>query len=229
MIYVISDIHGNIDALRVFFKNTKINATDKIYALGDYVGYYYNPNKCLNLLRKKKVECIKGNHDINLLNIKNKPNLINKYVKKYGYAYKEAMNKLTNENLIFIKKMKTKKIVKFKNCTALLSHGSPWQNDFYIYPDVKKNILNRFKKYKQDIFFVGHTHRACKLKISNKKIYNPGSIGQPRDGIKGSNWLTFDPLTKKVTFYNKKYATTILKKSVKKKDPNKFKELTKYL
>ena len=62
MIYIISDIHGNIDALKKFFKSIYLKPEDKIYALGDYVGYYYHPNECLNLLRKYKVNCIKGNH-----------------------------------------------------------------------------------------------------------------------------------------------------------------------
>ena len=42
MIYVISDIHGNIDALKSF-KEAKPSKKDQIYALGDYVGYYYWP------------------------------------------------------------------------------------------------------------------------------------------------------------------------------------------
>ena len=54
MIYVISDIHGNIDALKKFFKQIKLTSNDNVIALGDYIGYYYDANECLNLLRKKK-------------------------------------------------------------------------------------------------------------------------------------------------------------------------------
>ena len=57
MIFVISDIHGNIDALKKFFNSIKIKPGDKIYSLGDYMGYYYHSNKCLNLLRKKGKLC----------------------------------------------------------------------------------------------------------------------------------------------------------------------------
>ena len=88
MIYVISDIHGNYDALKVFFKKIKIKKVDSIIALGDYVGYYYELNKCINLLREKKVICLKGNHDENFLNSINDKKKINFFSLKYGNAYK---------------------------------------------------------------------------------------------------------------------------------------------
>ena len=37
MIYVISDIHGNIDALKKFFKQIKLTSNDNVIALGDYI------------------------------------------------------------------------------------------------------------------------------------------------------------------------------------------------
>ena len=51
MIYVISDIHGNYDALKIFFKKVNINDGDLVISLGDYIGYYYESNECINLLR----------------------------------------------------------------------------------------------------------------------------------------------------------------------------------
>ena len=63
----------------------------------------------------------------------------------------------------------------------------------------KKN-LKKFLRYKHEIFFVGHTHRKHIHKFKNKTIYNPGSIGQPRDGIKGINWHNLIHFQKKLLF-----------------------------
>ena len=35
------------------FKQIKLTSNDNVIALGDYIGYYYDANECLNLLRKK--------------------------------------------------------------------------------------------------------------------------------------------------------------------------------
>lgn len=229
MIYIISDIHGNIDALEKFFDSIKIQSKDKIYALGDYVGYYYYPNECLNLLRKYKVNCIKGNHDINLIkSIKNKK-LLKEFCKKYGNSYEETVKKITIKNLNFLKNMKKNMKIIFSDYKVLLSHGAPWKNDCYIYPNVDRKTLNKFLDYDYDIFFVGHTHRKYTHKHKKKIIYNPGSVGQPRDGNKGINWIEFDPKYKSISFKNRRYNTSKIKQEIKIKDEEKYHKLVKYL
>jgi predicted phosphodiesterase len=52
-IAIISDIHGNYDALKAVLKDIKKLKIDKIYCLGDIVNYYYEPHKCINILIKK--------------------------------------------------------------------------------------------------------------------------------------------------------------------------------
>ena len=59
----ISDIHGNYDALKEVFKQIKKLNIKKTYCLGDIVNYYYEPGKCIDLLIKNKVRCIRGNHE----------------------------------------------------------------------------------------------------------------------------------------------------------------------
>ena len=51
----ISDIHGNYSALSAVFREIKRLNIKKIYCLGDIVNYYYDPDKCINLLRKYKI------------------------------------------------------------------------------------------------------------------------------------------------------------------------------
>ena len=59
----ISDIHGNFDALKAAMLDIKKNKIEKIFCLGDIVNYYYEPHKCIDLLIKNNVKCIKGNHE----------------------------------------------------------------------------------------------------------------------------------------------------------------------
>ena len=53
-IALISDIHGNYDALKAVLKDIKKLKINKVYCLGDIVNYYYEPNKCIDIFIKKK-------------------------------------------------------------------------------------------------------------------------------------------------------------------------------
>ena len=60
---IISDIHGNYDALKAVLKDIKKFKINEIYCLGDIVNYYYEPHKCIDIFIKKKIKSIKGNHE----------------------------------------------------------------------------------------------------------------------------------------------------------------------
>lgn len=181
------------------------------------------------MLIKKKVICIRGNHDNNYLNAQKNSNLLNLFAKKYGNAYLELDKKLNKKYVSYIKNMKNNLSVNFDSCKVKFSHGAPWKNNEYIYPDCKKKILDRFLKYKEDIFFIGHTHRKMKKKIKNKTIYNPGSIGQPRDSFSTTNWIEFDTKKLLIKFCQTKYDNKKIIKQIFHKDYQKFEKLVKYI
>jgi len=60
---IISDIHGNYEALKsVLTELDKYNVTE-IYCLGDVVGYYSQVNECCDELIERNIPCLMGNHD----------------------------------------------------------------------------------------------------------------------------------------------------------------------
>ena len=60
---VISDIHGNSDALAEVLKKAKEENVEHLLVLGDLVGYYYHPDKIMKLLSEWSFDIIKGNHE----------------------------------------------------------------------------------------------------------------------------------------------------------------------
>ena len=58
---VLSDIHGNLAALRAVLGD--IGSVDAVWCLGDVVGYGPNPNECVELVRQHAAICLAGNHD----------------------------------------------------------------------------------------------------------------------------------------------------------------------
>ena len=59
---IISDIHGNLEALRAVLADIEAKNVDEIYCLGDVVGYGPNPCECVDLVMELDV-CLLGNHD----------------------------------------------------------------------------------------------------------------------------------------------------------------------
>lgn len=226
-ICVISDIHGNYDALKKCITEARKLNIEKYLCLGDYVGYYYEPDKCIDLLLDLNAICIKGNHEKIFLDlIKNKKKL-NYYVSKYGNGIKFALKKLKKKHISFIKKLpNTKKIIINKK-KILLCHGSPWKNNEYIYPNKFNKFKRKLSTYNFDNILLGHTHVQMKRKIDTKIILNPGSVGQPRDGEGLIKWLIIDYSKMRYEFKKTFFDNSRLKRQVKSYDKNKI-DLLKY-
>jgi diadenosine tetraphosphatase ApaH/serine/threonine PP2A family protein phosphatase len=62
MIAILSDIHGNLEALRAVLSDVERHGAEGIYCLGDVVGYGPNPRECLDLALGFRMTLL-GNHD----------------------------------------------------------------------------------------------------------------------------------------------------------------------
>jgi diadenosine tetraphosphatase ApaH/serine/threonine PP2A family protein phosphatase len=62
MIAILSDIHGNLEALHAVLADAEQQGADAVYCLGDVVGYGANPRECLDIARGFRITLL-GNHD----------------------------------------------------------------------------------------------------------------------------------------------------------------------
>ena len=187
----LSDIHGNYKAFRKVISELSDARIDRIYYLGDYLNYFKDGDKCLDLIIETQTGCIKGNHEQIILDIIDGKSKLYKYKNKYNDSVKDTLKKLKNRHIDFLKKLKDKKVIKINKKKLLLAHGSPWDPKFYCYPNKKKIWENKINNYKYNIIILGHTHYKMRIKCKNKLILNPGSIGQPRDGSAHGSWLEY--------------------------------------
>ena len=184
-IAIISDIHGNYEALKTVLKDIRKLKIDKIYCLGDLVNYYYEPDKCINIFIRKKIQSIKVNHENILFSTFKNENKKKYYSRIYGHSININIKKLKHKHIIFLKKLKKRLTIQIKNLKIILAHGSPWSENTYIYPNFKKKIKDNLAKYKADYIFLGHTHIPMNVKINNKtSVINPGSVGPKMRSLK---------------------------------------------
>lgn len=177
---ILSDIHANLYALEVVVELLEKENISKLLILGDIIGYYYNPKEVLDLLKKFDICCVKGNHEQMLEDVI-KDSCKREFIKqKYGNGIEIALQTLEQKDIDYLKSLPHNQIIEINSIKIWLCHGSPWDMNYYIYPDAKSSEIDKFDDYKSDYIFFGHTHYATIFEKSNKKIINPGSVGQSR-------------------------------------------------
>ena len=213
---ILSDVHGNYDALEAVLTKAKKKGINDFIFCGDLIGYYYEPGKCFDILSKFQVDYIKGNHEIMLEDyLKNKIKKEDILV-KYGNGLFKAIEQLSEKQINFLLSLDHSKTIKVNKKLIKISHGSPWSPHDYIYSNSSDETFKKFASCKEDIFILGNTHRQMNIKKYSKIIFNPGSVGQPRD-IKGkAAWATLDKENFEVDFFCEEYNKDNLLQKVKK-------------
>ena len=176
---VISDVHANLPALESVLTELERIGVDDIIHCGDIVGYNSFPNEVINCFRDYKIKTILGNHDEAVIN-----GTVDGFNEHAAIAVTWTKKILTLKNLNYLKKLKFQMNLRYGKNTIKLFHGSPWNlNDYILEKDVDSNLLEITNA---DILIFGHTHQPYIKKFHNKYVFNPGSVGQPRD----NNWRT---------------------------------------
>ena len=91
---LLSDIHANAHALEAVLKSAKKKNVEKLLCCGDYVGYYYEPDRVIDLLDEWDWDGISGNHETMLLDWLNEKNR-NEIIVKYGSGISTAAEQLS--------------------------------------------------------------------------------------------------------------------------------------
>lgn len=202
---LLSDIHGNCYALKAVLDALKHKDVDTLIITGDFVGYYFWPSEVFNLLKKWNVVAICGNHDRMLESAMNDKSYRLKVLKKYGSGLEAAIKELDGETLRWLMRLPNSLEYETKDGNILLCHGSPWDGDEYVYPDLNDESLNRYIDLNVGWVIQGHTHYPMHKKIGDISVINPGSVGQPRNGETGAQWALLDTESGKVIHFCEQY------------------------
>lgn len=183
----ISDIHGNLPALQTTLADVDACEVDKIYCLGDLVGYYSQINEVIDLIRSREIPCLMGNHDYALVNnagvIERSRTCTNVLTRQLEY--------ITKDNFDFLKSLPSEMAIESTSGKIYCVHGGLNDHlDEYL-PELNNNYFSNLDK---EIKYVvtAHNHLAKVCQFINVIYANTGSIGQPRDHDPKASWLLFD-------------------------------------
>lgn len=181
------DVHSNLPALKKVAAAAEFRGADKIVCLGDVVGYAAQPNECVEFIASlakklgKKFACVQGNHD--WATVTGDASWFNPLAAR---AIAWTRSRIKPRNLAFLAALPQKLEFRAEGKKFFVVHGSPRDALFeYVYPDDEALLRSLLRQARADVLAMGHTHvpfaREFHEKSSAKLVFNPGSVGQPRD------------------------------------------------
>jgi len=211
---IFSDVHGNLFGLQRVLQFARREGIDKLYCLGDLVGYHGYPAECIDRIRGHGIPSVKGNHEGLLLG---ELSGFSRIAERAQHSLKVTRGLLTTESVEFLRQLPFSIGLSER---ILLLHANFW--------DVKQTI-NTIEKARRNfeamqernlwLTFFGHTHRpeafiADKdlqhiqrvgfdhpIDLDEERYYliNPGTVGVRRHGLPYS-FVVYDETRKQVQY-----------------------------
>src|SRR3990172_12337150 len=147
---IISDIHGNLEALESVLDDIERRKVDSILCLGDIIGYGPNPNECVELIKSKAKIILAGNHDYAPLG-KIDISYFNPWARS---AIEWTRGELSEESVEFLLSLPLK--AEIDGFTIV--HATPYHPQEWNYIITIGDAIKNFPEFKNQICFIGHSH-----------------------------------------------------------------------
>ena len=177
-IAVLSDIHSNLEALESVI--TSLGTYDALFCLGDLVGYGAQPNEVIERVHRLRPQMlIAGNHDYAVANSDTSG-----FAPHAAAAVEWTRNELRQENMDYLMTLPQDAAFKDQGLQVKAYHGSPKDplNEYIFSGTPEYIIISMIESAGADVLLVGHTHTPMNIRTGSGHMFNPGSVGQPRDG-----------------------------------------------
>jgi len=188
---IISDIHGNYEALTAVLDVIDEMDVDGIVCLGDVVGYGANPNEVVELVRSRADVTVRGNHDQAAV-VPAEEAYFNSWAVQ---AIRWTRDELTEDNLDYLRSLMYESFL----ADVRLVHASPGEPEKWRYILSPQAAAQEFSTFDESFCFIGHSHvpmivlrteigtselleGEVALPAGARVLMNVGSVGQPRNG-----------------------------------------------
>ena len=217
---ILTDIHGNAEALEAVLAAAAEEPFDQILLLGDLVGYGAGPNEVIEAVRalSKPTHVIRGNHDKVVAQIEDGSG----FNRVALAAVEWTIDELRSEHLDYVRELPVGPLEVAPGLS--ICHGSPIDEDEYLLSI--DQAQRAFEAHPVPVTFFGHTHiptlfrssgdsaeldllkpQDSGLELAADTLYliNPGSVGQPRDRDPRAAFMIYDAEQRRVKLFRVGY------------------------
>jgi diadenosine tetraphosphatase ApaH/serine/threonine PP2A family protein phosphatase len=206
---IVSDIHGNLEALQAVLDDIGQHAVEAIYCLGDVIGYGANPRECLDLAMHWPVVLLGNHEEATLIG----PENFNPVAARAIFWTRAQIEtplpspEAAGRRLAFLRGLRQRHV----EGDLLFVHGSSFDPAHeYVFPEDVRNGIKMWTLFTwvPRWCFQGHTHLpgiftdapqflspeevGGEYRLSGKAMINVGSVGQPRDGDPRACYVLLD-------------------------------------
>lgn len=196
-IAILSDIHSNWPALEAVLEG--IGDVDQVVCLGDVVGYGGQPKRCMDEVRRNGWFTLVGNHDRACTD----PQVLGWFNDDAALAISWTIEQVGPRRLGWLSELPESTTLH----DSLLVHASP-RDPIYEYVLDRSAARSNLDLLDGHICFHGHTHvpgvfrlvsgmpiheyTLGEVPLRGPALVNPGSVGQPRDGVRDASYGIWD-------------------------------------
>jgi predicted phosphodiesterase len=230
---ILSDIHGNWEALNAVRNHARRKRVDRVLFLGDAVGYGASPNQVLEWLRTLSPTplVVRGNHDRVCAQLDG-----GEYFNRHALVAAEwTARHLDGRNAQYLADLPEGPLE--VDDDVVICHGSPEDEDTYIFSGY--DAAPAFEAVRQPVIFFGHTHVPSLFTFKNQSsgptmevrllsgdrqtieveegcryLVNPGSVGQPRDRVPKAAYAIWDGDNRRIYHYRVTYPAARARKRI---------------
>ncbi|NLX19815.1 MAG: metallophosphoesterase [Desulfobulbus sp.] len=194
---ILADIHGNFQALKAVLADISRLSVDRIFSLGDNIGYGPEPEEVVQSLIRNGVHSVMGNHELGLAS--------SSYSARFHVTARDSLHLtrslLSAASLAWLTSLPAFSVWE----DTRFVHGCPPESmTVYLFNPSETRLQRVFAAYPESICFAGHIHDLAWHRMENgavtssplplgrsdltgqgRHLFLCGSVGQPRDMF---NW-----------------------------------------
>jgi diadenosine tetraphosphatase ApaH/serine/threonine PP2A family protein phosphatase len=204
---VITDIHSNLPSLEAVLADIDERGIERVWCLGDVVGYGADPDACADLVQERCELCLVGNHDLAVLGDLD----VSAFSEAAAQAVEWTRERIGERTLEFLRELEPAA----EREEIGLFHASP-RDPVWEYVLSIEQASACMDAQPRRVALIGHSHVSlffhrypedggpgetrgeqaqdgARLDLGEGRwLVNPGSVGQPRDGDPRAAWLELD-------------------------------------
>ncbi len=212
---VLSDVHGNLEALSAVLADAASEGALGVLCLGDAVGYGADPVACIELLGERSTGMVAGNHEYGALGLLD--------LRWFNPAARAAAlwtrEQLGADHQGYLSGLPLSSALGEATCV----HASPRRPEEWDYLLSAEDGFEAFADFATRLCFVGHSHRPGVWSLGSsgpahedlggpawhdhcipfhdgrRYIVNVGSVGQPRDRDPRAAYVVWDEDERSIT------------------------------
>lgn len=216
---ILTDVHGNREALEAVLADARARGAGRIVVLGDLVGYGPDPEWCCDTVRTLVAAgalCVRGNHDSAAAGAPEPMSTLARRAMDWTKA------RLSPEARAFLGALP----LTASDGEALFVHASANDPAAFSYVTSDTRAIPSFRAVTARLIFCGHTHVPLLASLdpagtvrehavqphlpvpllrSRRWLAVVGAVGQPRDGVAQAGWAMLDTGAAELTFRRTPY------------------------